>query len=317
MNGMRPLAIVGNVNVDLIMGPVTPWPLPGTEIIVDHDELRVGGAAGNSALVWSALGLDYQIAANTGADQYGAWLREAFAPHSAKWPVADGGTTLSVGITHLSGERTFFTTRGHLPDLNWPQVRAMLDWRKLGGGTLLLCGSFLTDALTAEYDALFDLAEAHGIAVALDTGWPLDGWMEANCTAARKWLTRSSFLLLNEVEATALSGENSPEGAAQVLRKLMPKDAVVVVKCGPRGALGLGADGEVSNIPAPEVSVVDTIGAGDVFNAAFLAAHALGKPLSECLEHGVNVASTAVSTLPRRYDAGPDLYAKENADECA
>lgn len=38
---MKPLAVIGNVNVDLILGPTAPWPKPGTEIIVDHDELRV------------------------------------------------------------------------------------------------------------------------------------------------------------------------------------------------------------------------------------------------------------------------------------
>ena len=54
---MKPLAVIGNVNVDLIMGPAAPWPQPGTEIIVDHDELRVGGSAGNAALAWMALGM--------------------------------------------------------------------------------------------------------------------------------------------------------------------------------------------------------------------------------------------------------------------
>ncbi|KXF75553.1 carbohydrate kinase [Paramesorhizobium deserti] len=314
---MHPLAVVGNVNVDLIMGPATPWPTPGTEIIVDHDELRVGGAAGNSALVWSALGLDYQFAANIGSDQFGIWLREAFAPHSAAWPVAPVGTTLSIGITHPGGERTFFTTRGHLPALDWPQVRAMLNWEALAGGTLLVCGSFLTDALTTQYDALFNLADAHDIRVALDTGWPLDGWTDANCEAARNWLSRSACLLLNEVEATALSGKASPEEAASMLRSLMPAGALVIVKRGPAGALGLDADGRQWQAPAPDVSVIDTIGAGDVFNAAFLAAHALGKPLGESLTYGVHIASTAISTLPRRYDAGPGLSVKENADERA
>ena len=42
---MRPLAVIGNVNVDLILGPTAPWPRAGTEIIVDHDDLRVGGQA--------------------------------------------------------------------------------------------------------------------------------------------------------------------------------------------------------------------------------------------------------------------------------
>jgi len=40
---MRPLAVIGNVNVDLIVGPVAPWPKAGTETVVDHDELRVCG----------------------------------------------------------------------------------------------------------------------------------------------------------------------------------------------------------------------------------------------------------------------------------
>ena len=48
---------------------------------------------------------------------------------------------------------------------------------------LLLCGSFLTDRLTAEYDRLFATAEARNVAVALDTGWPLDGWTEPRAAA--------------------------------------------------------------------------------------------------------------------------------------
>lgn len=109
---MRPLAVIGNVNVDLILGPAAPWPKAGTEIIVDHDELRVGGAAGNSALAWQALGVEFEIAANIGSDQFGRWLSEAFGHRSDKWPVRPEKTTLSVGITHPDGERTFFTTRG-------------------------------------------------------------------------------------------------------------------------------------------------------------------------------------------------------------
>ncbi|TGW06294.1 carbohydrate kinase family protein, partial [Mesorhizobium sp. M2D.F.Ca.ET.145.01.1.1] len=71
---MRPLAVIGNVNVDLIVGPVAPWPKAGTETVVDHDELRVGGQAGNTGLAWQALGVDFAIAANVGDDQFGHWL---------------------------------------------------------------------------------------------------------------------------------------------------------------------------------------------------------------------------------------------------
>jgi len=301
---MRPLAVIGNVNVDLIVGPVAPWPAAGTETVVDHDELRVGGQAGNSGLAWEALGVDFEIAANVGDDQFGRWLREAFGSRSQKWPVRPEGTTLSVGMTHPDGERTFFTTRGHLPRFSLADVFAVLDGKRLSGGYALLCGSFLTDDLTCDYDAFFDWADRHDIAVALDTGWPMAGWTAANCAATRAWLSRCDLALFNEVETLTLAGLESPVDAAREIRFSMKKGATVVVKRGPDGALAIGPDGALVEAAAPNVKVVDTIGAGDVFNAAFLAALAQDQPLRSCLSAATQVASRAISTLPRNY-GGP------------
>ncbi|UDF31970.1 UNVERIFIED_ORG: PfkB family carbohydrate kinase (plasmid) [Roseateles sp. XES5] len=298
---MRPLAVIGNVNVDLIMGPAAPWPQPGTEVIVDHDDLRVGGSAGNTGLAWLALGAPFEIAASIGSDRFGAWLAEGFGNHARDWPVHEGGTTLTVGITHPDGERTFFTTRGHLPLFDLEDVLAVLDGARLAGGIVLVCGSFLTGRLVQDYDRLFDWADRHGIAVALDTGWPLDGWTAANRTAATAWLSRCRIALFNEVETTSLAGVADPAEAARTLRRGMPEGAVVVVKCGPKGAIAVDAEGEVLRTAAPPVEVVDTIGAGDVFNAGFLAAYAAGEGLEQSLAAGVAVASLAISTNPRRY----------------
>lgn len=302
---MRPLAVIGNVNVDLILGPTTPWPKAGTEITVEHDELRVGGQAGNTGLAWQALGVDFEIAANVGSDQFGQWLREAFGERAALWPAHGDRTTLSVGITHPDGERTFFTTRGHLPDFSLADVHAVLDGKQLAGGYALLCGSFLTPLLAGDHGELFDWAHARGIKVVLDTGWPPDGWTEANCAVTRAWLSRCDSALLNEVEATTLTGIAAPAEAARALLSVMPDCAIVVVKCGPDGAIAIGPDNEVVSTFAPKVTVVDTIGAGDVFNAAFLAALAMDRPLADCLASGVQVASRAISTLPRSYGALP------------
>ena len=307
---MKPLAVIGNVNVDLILGPAAPWPAPGTEVIVDHDELRVGGSAGNSALAWAALGVDFTIAANVGSDEFGRWLRQAFGARSERWPVRPEGTTLSVGITHPDGERTFFTTRGHLPRFSLADVRAVLDGAQLSGGYALLCGGFLTVDLTADYPALFDWADRHGITLALDTGWPLEGWTEANQLATQAWLSRCGCVLMNEVETTTLAGLADPVAAARSLKGHMPDGAIVVVKCGSEGAIGIDADGTLYKAAAPVVEVVDTIGAGDVFNAGFLAALAEGQPLQACLEAGTRIASQAISTLPRSY-GGPLVAAEE------
>lgn len=303
---LRPLAIIGNVNVDLILGPAEPWPTPGTEIMVDHDELRVGGSAGNAALALLGLGVDCQIAANVGDDQFGEWLRQAFKDHARNWPVCRTGTTLSVGITHPNGERTFFTTQGHIAHLSWPDVHTMLDPERLEGGTAILCGSFLTGILAKDYDALFDWAEAYNIKIALDTGWPIDGWTEENRSRTRRWLSRCHIALFNEVETIHLTHATDPVDAAYKLKTWMPEGAIVVVKLGPEGALAIGPDNIVVSAKAPSVAVVDTIGAGDVFNAAFVAAQASGQSIEESLRAGVRIASMAISTVPRRYD-GEDL----------
>lgn len=301
MTPAHPLAVVGNVNVDLILGPVTPWPLPGTEIVVAHDDLRVGGAAGNAALAWAALGVAHQIAANTGSDPFGDWLRARFAPQSDRWPRAPGRSTVSVGVTHPDGERTFLTTRGHLAALDWPAVQAMLDWPRLAGGTLLLCGSFITEGLLPGYPALFAQARRHGIAVALDTGWPPDGWTSARAAEVSGWLSGATCALFNAAEAMAQTGAATPADAAAALRALMPPGATAVVKCGAEGALAAAPDGRLHHAPAPAVTVIDTIGAGDAFNASFLAAQARGADLPAALAAGTATASRAISTLPRRY----------------
>jgi sugar/nucleoside kinase (ribokinase family) len=121
----------------------------------------------------------------------------------------------------------------------------------------------------------------------------------------RGWLRRSGCALVNEVEATSLSGIDDTADAARALHAAMPRNAILVVKCGPDGALAIGPDGAVARAAAPKVDVVDTIGAGDVFNAAFLAALADGMPLADCLAAGTTVASRAVSTRPRSYGALP------------
>jgi sugar/nucleoside kinase (ribokinase family) len=300
----RPLAVVGNVNVDLILGPAEPWPQPGTEVIVAHDDLRVGGAAGNASLAWTGLGAAHQVAANVGSDVFGTWLRDGFGALAAGWTVEPSATTVSVGITHPNGERTFFTSQGHLPALSFPAVRGMLDSERLRGGILLLCGAFLTDRLTADYHALFDWAEAHGIDVALDTGWPLAGWTDAVLSASRAWLPRCRYLLLNEIEISALAGTADHEAAAAALAPLLHPDATIVTKLGPRGAVAFFRGEPVVAVAAPQVAVVDTIGAGDVFNAGFLDALARDRPLAEAVEAGVAAASAAISATGPRYAFG-------------
>jgi sugar/nucleoside kinase (ribokinase family) len=269
--------------------------------MAETDAVRPGGAAGNVALAWQALGVPHQIAANIGDDLFGVYLSEAFPGASGRWPTAPTATTLSVGITHPDGERTFFTTRGHLGALTLPQVTEMLDASALRGGLLLVCGSFLTPALAADYDTLFDWAARHAINIALDTGWPPEGWTEEIVAETRRWLSHCRHVLLNEAEVMALTGRGNGLEAAEALADLLPEGGTIVVKRGPAGAAAVTADGLSAEVPAKRVRVIDTIGAGDVFNAGYLLGIASGKSLQEALQLGVDMAAVAISTEPRLY----------------
>ncbi len=157
-----------------------------------------------------------------------------------------------------------------------------------------LPGGFQTDVFVQHI--LF-----HGVRIALDTGWPAGGWTDTTRAEVESWLPRCHCLLLNEVETAELAGGIAPAEAPAALLPRMAEGAIVVVKCGAEGALAQAGGGGLHRAAAPAVAVVDTIGAGDIFNAGFLTALSEGLPLGPCLDRGVRTASLAVSTSPRRY----------------
>jgi sugar/nucleoside kinase (ribokinase family) len=297
---IRPLAIIGNVNIDIIVGDCAPVLNPGTESMMAHGDVRPAGCVGNTALAWMAMDLPFQAAANTGNDMFGDWLRDIFRAYSSAWPRETCGTTFSVGVAHPDSERTFLTTHGHIEKLTLEEVQRALDLDALSGGIALLVGGFLMDRLSSDYSGLFDLLAKHKVEAALDTGWPITGWtadIRAQCLG---WVERCHHLLMNEVELLSLFQVSNIEEAMKAAARRMPADGHVVAKRGPQGASGLSGR-RLVHVPAPSVTAVDTIGAGDVFNAGYLAAMAKGEPFDAAIVAGVATASRAISTHPREY----------------
>lgn len=292
--------VIGGVMVDLIMGPVTPWPRPGTETFVDHSELRAGGPAGNTGLALKALGVPHHIVCNVGNDMFGAWLVETFGEVARNWPKVATPTALSVGVEHPGGERSFLTTAGNLAVQTPESMLAMLPEKATAGDIALLTGSFLYLDLIDAFEAMLAAISARGFAVALDTGWPSDGWTDAIKASTVSCLSHCDHVLLNEIESLSLSGEKTVEAAAGWLARHAKPGAIVVVKRGGDGAFAW-REGKVTHVTAPVVTVIDTTGAGDTFNAGYLGALLEGALLEDALRAGVAVASAAIASSPRRY----------------
>lgn len=297
------ILLVGNANVDVLMGDVAPWPVPGSEVVIDRYEWRVGGAAGNTGLALAALGVregtDSEVIANVGSDFLGNWLEGAMAG-AARLTRVPHATALTVGLTHPDGQRTFVSYLGHMVSLPHERLAAAIEDAR-PGDLLLLCGYFLLPELRAAAPDILRRARERGMVTAIDTGWPDGGWSKEVRSEVARLLPLLSAFLPNREEVLGLTG--APDGAdvdaaVEQLRALGAER--VVVKLGADGAL-LVAPGERALRASPNVAVQDTVGAGDTFNAGLLAGLARGMSWAEALEPAVNAAALAIASQPRRY----------------
>jgi sugar/nucleoside kinase (ribokinase family) len=302
------LIVIGDVGVDLVLGPISEWPRIGTETLIERSELRAGGSAANAALAVSYLGGHSQLLSVVGNDEPGAWLRGQLQPLGATLAVCDVPTTLSVGLIHSCGERNFFTTRGHLEAFSYEILRPLIPPAPDASSIALLSGVFLTPALRSAYPLLIHELHSLGYRVALDTNWPPQGWSAALREEVATWVEASDHVLLNELEVRSLADTTDLAAAIERLAPMLKRGATLAVKTGARGAIG-AEDGQRCECAAPQASMFDTVGAGDSFNAGYLLARLDGAGLAESLAAGCRGASAIIARFPRRAIAAGDLTA--------
>ncbi len=300
------LTIIGDIGVDLVLGPISGWPRVGTETIMERSELRAGGSGGNAALAASYLGGASRLLSGVGNDDLGIWLRGQLEGLDASLEICDAPTTLTVGMIHSCGERTFFTTRGHLEKLSYELLRPQLMPARHPNSIALLAGVFLIPTLRAEYPRLIRYLNSLGYQVALDTNWPPQNWNSALRSEVATWIGGCEHVLLNELEVSNLVDSQDLSVAIDRLTPMLRPGATLVVKTGPRGAIGVQGDRRV-NCSAPSATIFDTIGAGDSFNAGYLLARLNGCELPEALAAGCNSASAIIARFPRRSIAPGEL----------
>lgn len=294
------ILVLGNVNVDLVMGEVDGWPSVGTEVILPRSEMRAGGSAGNTALALSGLAVPHRLVAAVGADMMGDWLAACFDAAYSTWVAMDCETTLTVGIVHKGGDRAFFTTTGHLAVARVQDLLERAPQSPANPAFAIISGGFLMPEIERETSALIAALQARGWRVAIDPGWPPEGWTGRTRGLMRAWLIEADIALINAEEAKGIAATDSLDAAVAFLHPDAASGRVLVVKRGAEGADVIHG-GTLFSVEAPRVEVIDTVGAGDTFNAGFLAALTRGGSLREAGEGGVRAASSAISTFPRRY----------------
>lgn len=269
----------GRLYCDLVFSGVEALPRPGREVYAEGLSIAAGGGAYITAAWLAALGRPTSLAAERPAGSFGAALAEELAASGIDLsPMSDPapGTDPQVTVAMVTaGDRAFLTRRaGAAVPAALAGTTLPARWRHLHIGEM---------ATLAEHPNLIRAAKAAGMTVSLDCSW--DAAVLARPDLPR--LTEGLDILLpNRAEAEALAA-HAP---------LTAHAPCVVIKDGAHGAEAM-CDGRTLRCPAQKVEVVDTIGAGDAFNAGFLHAWLDGRDMADCLAAGVRVASLAVGRV--------------------
>jgi sugar/nucleoside kinase (ribokinase family) len=286
------VAVIGNVNVDLIVRDVTELPPPGTEWTVDVVQIRLGGAAATMAVTLADLGVPSTLVGCVGEDDFGAYLLaqlSAAGVDVSRVRIASTSPTgVSIAFEGPDRERSFLTQLGSLASFDGSMVPA----EALSSRFVAFTGYFLLPALAGGLAPLMaDVRRAGGM-VLFDTGWDPAGWSPPTLAAIAELLPMVDVLLPNAVEASAMTGEPDALSAAHALQTAT--GGWIVVKLGGEGSLAVGPDGSETACPCPAVEVVDTIGAGDAFDAGLVAALRDGRSVPRAQELATRVASMRV-----------------------
>ena len=108
-------------------------------------------------------------------------------------------------------------------------------------------------------------------------------------------ISDADYLVANAQEINALLGEDSDDIHFLAKRIQTQGAKNVIVTLGEQGAFGLDAEGNAHKVPGESAQVVNTIGAGDTFLAAFTAALHSGAVFSTSLEFANYAASLVCS----------------------
>ncbi|MFC4031253.1 carbohydrate kinase family protein [Streptomyces polygonati] len=285
------LLVIGDANPDVVLGPLdAPLAFGQREQLVDTGLLTLGGSAAIMACGAARLGLRTAFAGRVGDDDAGRFVRDALAARGVDTGALrldpDLPTPLTV-VLNRHDDRAVLTAAGTLSATCAEDVPAAL---LTGCRHVHAASYFLMPELAAALPTLFGAAREAGATTSLDTNDDPSGrWAPPDFGAV---LAATDILLPNAAEACALAGPGArtPQEAAA---ELAARGPLVVVKDGADGALA--HDGRTltrtRGVPAEPR---DTVGAGDSFDAGFVAAQLSGLPLARALD--LAAACGALST---------------------
>ncbi|MFC7486020.1 sugar kinase [Knoellia sp. CPCC 206453] len=285
-------------------------PHVGQDLVTAHElSIGVAGAELNVALHLARLGLDVRFAGAVGADPFGERIRSACVAEGvddrALHEVGDRPT--GIYFKQRAGEAgdgssVHYYREGSAAAGPWPLTTedlASVRHVHVSGVAAAVSDEFIErlEALSVPgrtWTVSFDLNHRPAL-------WPDGTAAEVLLRIAR----RCDIVLIGLDEATEVWGAQTPDA----IRKLLPEVGEIVVKDGAQPA-SVWVDGAWTTSEPVPVVVVELVGAGDAFAAAYLASRLTGHGPGASMQAGHVLAAHVISETGDQGSADAEAYAQ-------
>jgi len=296
----------GILFADIVCAPIERLPQEGELVVSERISLNLGGCAANTALDLAKLGIKVGVCGCVGDDGFGQFVVDTLRRGDVQTDGIhrlSGCNTASTMVVNVRGQdRRFISSLGantrmtveHIND-SWLR-RAKVIYV---GGYLMLPG-LETEAMVERFRA----ARAAGAKTVLDVvyiGNP------NSMDALRLLLPETDVFLPNEDEARVITGRNSVLEQAQVFRDAGAR--TVVITCGENGSV-LVSDSVRLRAGVYPTEFVGGTGAGDAFDAGYIAGLLWGEDEAGCLRWGSALGASCV----RAVSATESVFTRQEAE---
>jgi sugar/nucleoside kinase (ribokinase family) len=291
------VVVLGDANPDLVLrGDVVPR-FGQAEQLLDAADLTLGGSGAIMAAGLARLGVDVCLVAAVGEDTFGELTLALLAEHgvAVEHVVRRSGVATGLSVVLAAQERAILTHSGAIGTLSDGDVPdGLLEQAR----HVHVASPYLVERLRPDLPRLLRQAGSSTVDTNDD---PARAWadLEALVDAADTLLPNDAEVVL---WARALGHDT--DDWREAARLVAARGVDVVVKAGAEGGAVVTPGGEIHQAPRAVVPV-DTTGAGDSFDAGWVAARLSGEPPEQALRWAV-AAGTAATLAVGGTAAQPD-----------
>ncbi len=276
--------------------------MPETETVGGDYEAVLGGSGLTFCKLSKRLGLSATFAGKIGDDKTGAILAsllEEAGVQSALITDPKVSTSISMNVVNNQGQYIGMVAGTASRSLRQEEVREAVGDILPKVKYVYLSGLFKLKKLLPAFADLVREAKKAGVVVIVDHGRVVNDVSGNEMQMVRELVQAADYYFPSRDEFMQLWGEHTiVEGLVDIVDVC---GGQTIVKDGAGGAIGL-VGGRAVRVPAFEVEVINTVGAGDAFNAGFIAAHHKGLDIEESMRFGCATAALKISRekLPTR-----------------